>query len=165
MSPVPSFAPPPLAVADMIREITGAWQLDNILDALPRGLNPYRTKDVMTWGVEFITRLRDLAILTAGGHEGVVTALMERSSQPVTAVRPDVERWTVIRDIDHLILQIDTLTVAASHVNQNPPRRAASRLEGLRPVFGGRRLATATRSSQRIANRVASAANKYAADE
>jgi hypothetical protein len=91
MSPVPPFAPPPPAVANLIQEITEAWQLDDILDALPRGLNPYRTKNVMKWGVDFITRLRDLAVLTVGDHEEVVTALMERAGQPVTAARPDVK--------------------------------------------------------------------------
>jgi hypothetical protein len=165
MSPVPPFAPPPPAVANLIQEITEAWQLDDILDALPRGLNPYRTKNVMKWGVDFITRLRDLAVLTVGDHEEVVTALMERAGQPVTAARPDVQRWTVIRDVDHLILEIDPLTAAASQVSQNAPRRAVSRLQGLRPV----RSSTATRSSARIANRVASesasAANDHTADD
>jgi hypothetical protein len=145
MSPQSRIPPLPPLVAAMIRDITEAWHLEFFLDALPRRLNPGRnnTKDVMTWGVEFITRLRDLALLTRGRHDGVVTALNQRVDQKYTEARPDGAQWTIIIDIDELI-RVNTLlpAAAAPQVSQNPPRRIA-RLAG-------------TRRSQRIADHAAS---------
>jgi hypothetical protein len=139
----PRIPPPPPEVAAMTREITDAWQLDNILDALPERLNPNRAKDVMAWGINFITRLRDLARLTVGGHDGVVTVLNARVDQRSTEARPGGAQCTTITDIDHVIAQTAPLPVAsAPQVNQNPPRRIA--------------LATGSRRSVRIADRVAS---------
>jgi hypothetical protein len=127
----------------MIDEITEAWQLDDVLDALPRRLTPNYTKNVMEWGITFIKGLRDLARLTQGRHSEVVAALNWRLEQKYTHIRPSGANWTVMTDIEHL-LKINAPRPAGTppQMNKNVPYR-------------GRTPAVGTRRSNRIANRAA----------
>jgi hypothetical protein len=97
----------------------------------------------MAWGINFITRLQDLARPTVGGHDGVVTVLNARVNQRSTKAQPSSAQCTTITDINHVIAQNAPLPVAsAPQVNQNPPRQIA--------------LATGSRRSVRITDCVAS---------
>jgi hypothetical protein len=87
----------------IFREIANAWELDDILEALPGRVNPERTENIMKWGVDPIRALRTLTLLTKGQHNKVARALDSRIEQRGTPIRPNGSQCTILSDVHHLI--------------------------------------------------------------